>query len=58
VIIFLRQRQFEAKRVLVPPGSGYRELIVGDDQRVPLDWREVSHANDGNFSHPEFLCGE
>ena len=58
VILFVQNRQFDAKHFFVPTGAGNGELVVCDDERAPLCRRQMTEHDHGDFFHAEFLGGQ
>jgi peptidoglycan hydrolase-like protein with peptidoglycan-binding domain len=51
----MENRQFDAKHILIPSRAGDRELMVRNDERTPLGWRETTQHNYTHLFHAELL---
>ena len=50
ITCLLKQREFDAEHLLVPGCTGYRKLVVSDNQRAPLSRRQVPKDDDRYLS--------
>jgi hypothetical protein len=58
VILFMENRQFDAKHFFVPGGTRDCELIISNHESAPLSWRKMTKDDYGDVFHGELLGGK